>query len=426
MSSLRKIPSNQQSPQHRDRQWYTSPSMDLYLWPADDDQVDAAPQGFELYYDKPHNEHGLLYHPGQALRHIKIDDGEQNPRLAKASPIHRRSEHPADWLAIRRQLLQQAQSLEPHLLRFILQHLDHAAIHDSPRDPQQSGYYRWIEQLNDPIPNDHLPWTIEHQTVGYLEPRFAQHLCQHWPEHFQQHPDAVHFTAKPNAKPDETNEILATIAQQLADQGWTPGYWSEAYPLTHESLQQPLAHIDRAASARFGSLSFGQHLNGLVRKPDGLYLWLGQRAADRVHAPGKLDQLVAGGLPVNTSLKDNLAKECGEEAAIPAQLAAQAQPCGSISYIKHSERGLRRDTLYCYDLELPEHFQPQCTDGEVEKFHLLPIAQVAQIVRDSDDFKANCNLVILDLLIRHGLLDPEHPDYNRINQGLHRDLHPKA
>ena len=37
----------------------------------------------------------------------------------------------------------------------------------------------------------------------------------------------------------------------------------------------------------------------------------------------------------------------------------------------------------------------------------------------SDDFKFNCNLVIIDF-IRHGILPPEHPDYENILRGLRR------
>ena len=85
-------------------------------------------------------------------------------------------------------------------------------------------------------------------------------------------------------------------------------------------------------------------------------------------------------------------------------------------------RGFRRDVLYCYDLELPEDFVPQNTDGEVEAFMLLPLAEVAAIVHETDDFKLNCNLVIIDFLIRHGWLDPQTPEYLALVLGLRQPL----
>jgi hypothetical protein len=68
--------------------------------------------------------------------------------------------------------------------------------------------------------------------------------------------------------------------------------------------------------------------------------------------------------------------------------------------------GLRRDVLHCYDLMLAEDFTPVATDGEVAAFELWPIARVVETVRDTDDFKFNVNLVLIDLFLRLGLIEP--------------------
>ena len=67
--------------------------------------------------------------------------------------------------------------------------------------------------------------------------------------------------------------------------------------------------------------------------------------------------------------------------------------------------GLRRDVLYVYDLLLPEDFEPSPVDGEVEHFELWPLARVFEAVRDTDAFKFNVNLVLIDLFIRFGLVE---------------------
>ena len=65
---------------------------------------------------------------------------------------------------------------------------------------------------------------------------------------------------------------------------------------------------------------------------------------------------------------------------------------------------------------------PKAVDGEVDEFLLWPIERVAEIVRDTCEFKFNCNLVIIDFLIRHGYLDPDlEPDYTEICLGLHKE-----
>ncbi len=69
---------------------------------------------------------------------------------------------------------------------------------------------------------------------------------------------------------------------------------------------------------------------------------------------------------------------------------------------------------------MPAGFTPQNTDGELTGFELWPIGRVMDTVDRTDDFKFNVNLVVIDFLIRRGVLGPEHPDYLEILAGLHR------
>jgi hypothetical protein len=57
-------------------------------------------------------------------------------------------------------------------------------------------------------------------------------------------------------------------------------------------------------------------------------------------------------------------------------------------------------------------------DDEIETFSLQPIDEVIETVRSSFDFKFNCNLVIIDFLVRHGYITPDEPDYIQIVAGL--------
>ena len=57
-------------------------------------------------------------------------------------------------------------------------------------------------------------------------------------------------------------------------------------------------------------------------------------------------------------------------------------------------------------------------DGEVEEFQLWPMERVVETVRDTADFKFNCALVVIDFLVRHGVLPPDHTDYMQIVGGL--------
>ena len=54
----------------------------------------------------------------------------------------------------------------------------------------------------------------------------------------------------------------------------------------------------------------------------------------------------------------------------------------------------------------------------MEEFYLWSVSQVAETVRESRQFKFNCNLVIIDFLIRHRLLTPSDPEFADVVQGL--------
>ena len=98
-----------------------------------------------------------------------------------------------------------------------------------------------------------------------------------------------------------------------------------------------------------------------------------------------------------------MVKECGEEANIPPELAKRAVATGAISYEGRDAAGsLKRDVMLCYDLELPSDFTPSPVDGEVEWFQLHTVDWVVDKVLQGgpQGFKPNCNLVIIDFLIR--------------------------
>lgn len=287
-----------------------------------------------------------------------------------------------------------------------------------------TGFYRHVQACNPPIDEPFLAWRIDGVTVGWLRPAFADHLDA-FPGVFSRQAGYVALAGGLDDF-EARSAALDGVARALSDAGVIPTCMGEPYAVTGGGRDAAVCVIDRAAAAYFGVCSFGQHLNGFVRREDGMHMWIGRRARDRLLFPGALDNMVAGGLPHGVSLEENLVKECAEEAGLPAALARNAVPVGAVSYRRVAARGLRRDVLYCYDLELPADFTPRNTDGEVEEFMLLPLTEVARIVHDTDEFKLNCNLVVIDFLIRHGFLAPHGDEYLALALGLRlppEDLH---
>jgi len=214
------------------------------------------------------------------------------------------------------------------------------------------------------------------------------------------------------------SRALAEVVTVLAAEGRLPKLRNEAYPVGASFHDTPLLELDRSAVPSFGTLAFGIHLNGFVGRGRAMKMWIGRRARNKPTAPLKLDHLVAGGQPVGLSLAENLVKECAEEAAMPAALAATAWPTGFCSYLIENQEGIRNDVLFTYDIELDAGFHPVNTDGEIEAFYLWPIGQVIERLATTDEFKFNVALVIVDFLVRHGLIEPDSRDYAEIVTGL--------
>ncbi len=277
-------------------------------------------------------------------------------------------------------------------------------------------YLDHIEDLNRRSSDHFRPLRVAGQVVGRVRDAFAEQLAR-WPEVFLVDRDAV--VLKPELDNFQTrSDAVARVVATLHQEGIIARHHGEPYAIAPGFSDPALMVLDRASVAYFGVKAYGQHLNGFVRDRDGIKMWLGRRSRSKPSFPGMLDQLVAGGLPHGISLRANLAKECAEEAGISPEMAARARSVGTVSYCRETGAGLKPDLLFNYDLELPPNFEPRALDGEMEGFVLLPLDEVAALVEHGREIKANCNLVIIDFLIRHGWLGPEHPDYIAISQGL--------
>lgn len=282
------------------------------------------------------------------------------------------------------------------------------------------GFLNHIQACNSCDPSRFVPFWVEGRVVGQIKQPFCQKLGV-WSEVFlvsdrgvEINPVLDSFTVR--------SEALAEVLEGLRQAGEISHLHGELYGVANPRDREPLLAIDRAAAPYFGICAYGQHLNGYVRDDTGLSLWIGRRAGDRRNYPGKLDNLVAGGLPYGISLKDNLLKECQEEAAMAPSLVEKAVAVGEVAYCREVAEGLKPDTLYCYDLELPRSFVPRCMDGEVEAFQLLPVEQVMETVATTEDFKLNCNLVLIDFFIRHGYIEQQNRDYLPLIRGLRSPL----
>ncbi len=279
----------------------------------------------------------------------------------------------------------------------------------------ETGYLRHFHSCNRHDLNRFAPFFIDGKRYGRVKKDIVETLIRetsfftHFADGIALEPKLRDFAARSKA----LEEVTALLAQRY---GRT--LYNEMYGIAETWGDHPVAQADRAAIPWLGVPAWGVHVNGFVRKKDGIHLWIAKRAADRSSYAGQLDNMIGGGQPIGLTVEQNLCKEAKEEAGVSESLAKTARPAGKISYLLERPDGLRTDTLFVYDLELPEDFVPHNTDGEVESFTLMPLADVAALVRDTDRFKFNCNMVITDFMMRHGYLSAQDTEYAALQNWL--------
>ena len=277
-----------------------------------------------------------------------------------------------------------------------------------------------LERINSfkiPDLRTYLPFKVDGKNVGYVKPWLANEL-ENFPEVFIINSSFLSFNEKIKCYKSRSL-AMGEVVESLTKRGIISGWRGEKYRVASSHIAPSLFEIERAAVPIFGTIGYGVHLNGVSMRESGICMWVGKRSLDKPTGPGKLDQMVAGGQPIGITVRENLIKECAEEANIPYKISNRAVPVGAITYCFERPEGLRRDVLFVYDLFVSENFIPQNMDGEIEDFQLMTVDQLIERVSTTDDFKFNCAMVVIDFLIRHGQIGPDQEDYLHLISGLH-------
>ena len=269
-----------------------------------------------------------------------------------------------------------------------------------------SPFLRHLDACNNAVlPGGRLRFRLGDRQVGWVGPRLAPEL-----ERYGVRREADRLVL-------DDPERLQPLGEALGRDGLLR-LRGEPFDVRAQPDGPVLARLDRGALPGFGILADGVHLNGLVRRTGGLHLWVGRRAPNKQLDPDRLDHLAAGGVSAGYGIRDTLEKEAAEECGLPLELAREAVAVGTIRYAMERPEGLRRDRLHGFDLMLPEGFRPVPVDGEVAGFTLIPLGEAFRLVRDTEAFKFNVNLVLIDLFLRRGLIDPSSPEGQQLRNRL--------
>jgi 8-oxo-dGTP pyrophosphatase MutT (NUDIX family) len=244
------------------------------------------------------------------------------------------------------------------------------------------------------------PWSIDGQTVGSVADAHLGALAR-WPQRFAQRAGVCDLTV-PAA---ERDAAFADMHAVLHAEGLIRAWRNETYAIVAAPGAPPLALIERAAARFWGTLTFGAHCNGYVADAQGrpTHLWIARRSWHKPTDPGRLDNLVGGGVPHGQSPFESLVREGFEEAGLDAATMRRATPGSVIALACDIAEGFMHEHLHAFDLRLPEGVTPANQDGEVAELHRLPVAEA--IARAAaGEMTVDATLVTLDFALRHRLL----------------------
>lgn len=202
----------------------------------------------------------------------------------------------------------------------------------------------------------------------------------------------------------EPTAALAAINARLRDAGLVQAWRDEVFALPDPADGSVLATMERAAARFWGTLTLGAHANGYVADAAGrpTHLWIARRSLTKATDPGRLDNLVGGGVPWGQSPHHTLVREAWEEAGLAAPEMQPARAGSVLRLARDIPEGFQHEWLHAFDVELPTGRVPVNQDGEVAGFELLALHDALAAV---DEMTVDAALVTLDFAARHGLVE---------------------
>ncbi|MES3040307.1 MAG: DUF4743 domain-containing protein [Pseudomonadota bacterium] len=242
-------------------------------------------------------------------------------------------------------------------------------------------------------PVNELRLHIDGRALGWVRPRVAEALCQLDRQRIRVNTRDLYLSAGNDCA--SRSQALQAWAMALRKQGVLANWRDEAM-----QLNQPegvFLIIERAAFRTFGLCTPSVHLNGWVAMPDGVQLWVAERSAHKFVDPGKLDNLVGGGVAAGEPLALALTREAWEEAGLHFRRAPR--PISTLHIHRRIQEGVQEEQIAVHDTWLPAHFLPTNQDGEVADARLMPLPAVLAMLLDRH-FTWDAGLVVLDGLLR--------------------------
>lgn len=242
-------------------------------------------------------------------------------------------------------------------------------------------------------PEDELRLCIDDRELGWVRPAVAEGLCQLAPREARR--DDTHVQLRSDGSLTGRSALLQSLAIGLREAGLLANWRDEAMQLEVDG--QPFLVMERAAFRTLGLRTPSVHMNGWLISPEGVLLWVAQRSLHKFVDPGRLDNLVGGGLAAGESLAVGLAREAWEEAGLCFRRVPS--PASRLYIHRRIGEGVQDECIAVHDAWLPAQFRAVNQDGEVAQAGLMPLPEVLTHLL-AGRFTWDAGLVVLDGLLR--------------------------
>jgi 8-oxo-dGTP pyrophosphatase MutT (NUDIX family) len=256
------------------------------------------------------------------------------------------------------------------------------------------------------------PLIVDDVALGWLDDKRAERLSR-FDTVFRVDNERIAFAVALRDCEDRSS-ALAEVTQTLRGENEFPAWRDELYAAASTFGVPTAFRIERGAARWFGIRTWAVHVNGVVGEGDESELWFARRSPDKGIDPGRLDNLVGGGIPAGARVDATLIKEAWEESGIAPDIARRARPKGAIHVRRELPDGLERETIFVHDLALSRHFVPANQDGEVVEFRRVDIYEAARLIAledDADEVTVDASVVVLDFLLRNSKISPDAANY---------------
>jgi hypothetical protein len=180
---------------------------------------------------------------------------------------------------------------------------------------------------------------------------------------------------------------------------------------------KPLFEVRRFYISYLGARRYASRINGFH---DG-QMWIIKRGQGVDEYPGRLDTLVGAGQIASRTILENTLAEAHEEAGLSKDQCKDLHSVSMVHIFRHNKHGFLYDeNIYIYDLDTKGTITPHVVqEWETETIELWPYDKVLHTIKNTEEFRPEAALCLVDFFIRHGVITPDNePHFDELCFGL--------